>query len=123
LVRTDLVPSLRVMLRQISARVTGVDAVDSPERIERFGVLAAKVGAASSGQFATDKPVVIAEGKEGLLTLIDEFLQASLDRLQKLAADLTAGVISKEQLPPVDDPFLARDLTRPDAPEVEIPYL
>ena len=95
LVRSDLVPLVRVMLRQISARVTGVDGVDPPQRIERFGALAAKVGAASSGQFATDKPGVIAEGKEALQTLIDEFLQASLNRRQKLAADFAAGRIQR----------------------------
>src|SRR5271166_965154 len=91
LVRTDLVPLLRIMLRQISARVTGADGVDTPERIERFGALASKVGAVSSGQFATDRPQVIAAGKEALLMLIDEFLQASLDRRKQLVDELNAA--------------------------------
>jgi len=125
LVRTDLVPLLRIMLRQISARVTGADGVDTPERIERFGALAAKVGAASSGQFATDRPQVIAEGKEALLMLIDEFLQASLDRRKQLVDELNAGKISKETLPRdmLMTLCLANDLTRPDDADAEIPYV
>ena len=124
-VSTDLVPLLRVMLRQISARITGVDGVDTPERIERFGTLAAKVGEASSGQFATDRPKVIADGKEALSTLVDEFLRGSLERRIELAGKFSAGKVAKEELPRdmLMTLCLANDLARPDDAQAEIPYI
>ena len=124
-VRTDIVPLIRVMLRQISARVTGVDGVDTPERIEQFGRLAAKIGAATAGQFAVDQSKVIGEGTRALWEMAELFLQPSLDRRKDLAVRFKAGGISKEELPRdmLMTLCLADDLSREDDGEAEIPYV
>ena len=50
--RTDLVPLVRIMLHRISAKVVGIDGVDTPERTERFRVMIANLSDAAAGQWA-----------------------------------------------------------------------
>lgn len=124
-VRTDLVPLMLVMLRQISARVIGVDGVDTPERVELFGHLASTVGLGSASHFAVEKDRVMAEGKAALNLLVDEFLQRSLDRRMALAAEFKAGKIDRQALPRdlLMTLCLTDDLSRPDDAGKEIPYI
>jgi len=67
----------------------------------------------------------MAEGKAALATLVEEFLQASLDRRIALADEFKAGRIRREDLP--RDLLMAlcltNDLSRPDDAGQEIPYI
>ena len=100
LARTDLAPLVRTMLLRISARVTGVDGVDTPERTERFRVLVAKLGEATTAHWSTrDKDVVVKEGLQALEDLVKEFLEDSRNRRQELVRQYKAGTLKKEDLP------------------------
>lgn len=100
LARTDLVPLVRTVLHRISATVTGVDGVETPEQTERFRWLVEKLGAAVTVEWSTfDHAEVIREGLEIKQQLIDEFLQSSLDRRRVLVAQHQAGDIPREALP------------------------
>ncbi len=100
LVRTDLVPLIRTMLHRITALVTGVDKVDSPETTERFRWLVDRLGEAATVEWSTrDHEEVIKEGLAVRKMLIDEFLQPSLDRRRELVRRQKAGEIAKEDLP------------------------
>jgi cytochrome P450 len=100
LARTDLVPLIRNMLHRISARLAGVDGVDTPARTERFRHLVAKLGEATAGQFSTrDKKDVVKEGLATLQALVEEFLQASLDRRRELVRQFNSGMLTQGVLP------------------------
>jgi cytochrome P450 len=102
-----------------------VDGVDTPDRIEHFGTLAAKIAVATSGQFAVDQEKVIEEGKRALWEMVELFLQASLDRRKDLAARFARDEVPKEDLPRdmLMTLCLADDLSREDDDEAEIPYV
>jgi hypothetical protein len=87
-------------LTRISALVTGVDGVDTPERTERFRDLVLILSAATTGSFST-KPQgdMIRAGKAAMAALVDEYLQASLDRRIDLVRRHRAAEVEKEALP------------------------
>ncbi|MBF9032694.1 cytochrome P450 [Rhodobacterales bacterium HKCCE2091] len=126
LVRTDLVPLIHAVLTRISARVTGADGVDTPERTEVFRDLVLDVSAATTASYssASDPAGVIRKGRESLQRLVDDFLQVSLDRRKDLAARHSAGEIPAEDLPRdmLMSLCLADDLSHPDDAE-KIPYI
>ena len=125
LVHADVVALVKIMLNRISAAVTGVDGVDTPERTERFKDLVIKLGEATAGQFTTlDKDLVVQEGKEALQSLVDGFLQPSLDRRIELVKKFKAGEVEKEDLPRdmLTTLCLHDDLSRPDDDQ-KIPYV
>jgi len=100
LVRMDLAPLIRTMLHRITAKVTGVDEVDTPEKTERFRNLVEKLGEAVTVEWSMrDHAEVVREGLAVRKLLIDEFLQPSLDRRRELGRKLNAGEIKKEDLP------------------------
>jgi cytochrome P450 len=100
LARTDLVPLIRIMLHRITALVTGVDGVDTPERTERFRALVDKLGEAVTVEWSTrDKQQVIREGFQTRDALVTEFLQPSLDRRRELVRRFKSGEIDKSALP------------------------
>ena len=99
-IRVNAVPLIRRMSVRISAGVTGVDGVDTPERTERFLSLVALLSEAVSGQWTKrSADDVIEQGMQALQRLVDEFLQSSLDRRLALAAKFKQGTISAEELP------------------------
>lgn len=125
LVRTDVVPLVRTMLHQISAAVTGVDGVDTPDRTARFQGLVTRLGEATSGQFATgDRTQVLADGRAALQSLVEEFLRPALDRRIALVAQHRSGELEKDALPRdvLTSMCLADDLSRPDDGE-KIPFV
>jgi cytochrome P450 len=125
LINSDFVTLVQTILHKISAGVTGVDGVDTPERTARFRDLIASLGHATAGQFATgDKDEIIAQGKDVLQCLVDEFLQSSLDRRVELAKSFHGGQIAKEDLPrdALMTLCLKGDLYRPDDAE-RVPYV
>lgn len=125
LVRAELVSLARTMLHKISAGVTGVDGVDTPERTDRFAALITKLSEAVSGQW-TRRPMeeLVAEGRAALATLVKEYLRPSLDRRIALRDELDRGEIAREDLPRdllmtmclADDLDLSED-------ELQIPYV
>lgn len=125
LARTDVVPLLRATLTRISALVTGVDGVDTPERIERFRQLVLTLGDATTGSFSTlPREEMIRRGRAAMDELARDYLQASLDRRVELVARHRAGDLALDALPRdmLTSLCLRDDLTRPDDAE-KIPYV
>jgi cytochrome P450 len=99
-VRVDLIPLIRSMLYRITALVTGVDNVDTPEKTERFRDLVDRLGVAVTVEWSTeDHQKVIREGLEIRRVLIEEFLLPSLERRRELVRRFKAGELKKEDLP------------------------
>ena len=92
-VRADVVPLIHAALTRISARVTGVDGVDSKQATERFRDMVLAVSAATTASYssATNPGAIIQKGKDALQALADEWMQASLDRRIALAKQHKAG--------------------------------
>lgn len=124
-VRMDAVPLIRAVLTRISARVTGVDGVDTPERTDRFRDLVLTLSTATTGSFST-RPVdqVIAEGRVAMDELVRDYLAPSLARRQDMVRRYKAGEIGAEDLPRdvLAALCLQDDLSRPDD-DVKIPYV
>jgi cytochrome P450 len=117
LVRTDVVPLIQSALTRIAAQVTGVDGVDTPERTERFLDLVLILSAATTGSFSTiPAPDMIRAGTEAMGALVEDYLQASLDRRIDLVRRHHAGEIEKDDLPRdmLTSLCLVDDLSRPD---------
>jgi cytochrome P450 len=125
LVRADVVPLIHATLTRISARVTGADGVDTPERTGRFRDLVLTLSAATTGSFST-KPQgdMIHAGREAMAALVGEYLQASLDRRIDLVKRHRAGEVDKEALPRdmLTSLCLQDDLSHPDD-DKKIPYV
>jgi cytochrome P450 len=126
LVRLDLVPLIHAVLTRISARVTGADGIDSPEATEQFRKRVLTIGAATTASYssAADPEGLIEQGRAMLQALVDDTLQASLDRRIELARRHKAGEISAEELPRdmLMSLCLADDLSHDDD-DVKIPYV
>jgi cytochrome P450 len=100
LVRVEFVTLIRIMLHRISAGVVGVDGVESTERVERFRMLLGRLGEATTVHWTTgDKNAVVQRGYETLQTIVEEYLQPSLDRRRDLVRRFEAGEIAKQDLP------------------------
>jgi len=123
-VRIDVVPLIQATLTRISAEVTGVDGVDTPQRTERFRDLVLILSAATTGSFSTKPQAdMIRAGKDAMAALVDEYLQASLDRRIELVRRHRAGEVEKDALPRdvLTSMCLQDDLSHPDDSE-KIPY-
>lgn len=124
-VRADIVPLIHAALTRISARVTGVDGVDTPERTERFRKLVLTLAAATTGSFSTTPQAeMIQRGRDAMAELIEDYLKLSLDRRIALVRRHRAGEIALEDLPRdvLMSLCLQDDLSRPDDDE-KIPYV
>lgn len=98
--RVDLVPLVRVMLHRISAAVTGIDGVETPEETERFRLLIETLAEAAAGQWTQkDRDALRAEGLAAKKALIDDFMRPSLDRRMAMAAEVRAGRLPREEMP------------------------
>jgi len=125
LVRTDAVPLIKAVLTRISALVTGVDGVDTPELTDRFRELVLILSAATTGSFST-RPVeeMIGAGRAAMQALVEDFLQPSLERRIDLVRRQRAGDFPLEDLPRdmLTSLCLQGDLSRADDDE-KIPYV
>ncbi len=126
LVRADIVPLIYAVLTRISAKVTGADNVDTPEKTELFKRLALDVSAATTASYssASDPQGVIERGKQSMMRIVDEFLRDALDRRIALTKRHRAGEIAAEDLPRdvLMSLCLADDLSLPDD-DGAIPYV
>lgn len=123
--RLDAVALIQAALTRISARVTGVDNVDTPERTERFRRLVLTLSDATTGSFSTSDPaILIRKGREAMDELVADYLSASLERRRLLARRHQAGEIGAADLPRdvLMSMCLKDDLSRPDDAE-KIPYI
>lgn len=124
-VRMDVVALIHAALTRISARVTGVDGVDTQARTDRFRDLVLTLSAATTASYSSPNPeTMIAAGREALATLVAEYLQASLDRRIDLVRRCRAGEIAREDLPRdvLTSMCLVDDLHHPDDAD-KIPYV
>lgn len=124
LMRTDVVAFIKSALTRISAEVTGVDGVDTPERTDRFRELVLILSAATTGSFSTLPQVeVTSAGRQAMAALIDEYLEPSLERRIELVKRHRAGELAKDALPRdvLTSMCLQDDLLRADDEE-KIPY-
>ncbi len=99
-VRVDLTPLVRTMLHRISAVVTGIDGVETPEQTERFRIFVEKLGESSTVEWSTrDRDEVIREGLEQRAQFVREFFGPSENRRRALIARYRAGEIERDELP------------------------
>jgi cytochrome P450 len=123
--RMDAVLLIQSALTRISAAVTGVDGVDTPERTERFRQLVLVLSAATTGSYSTKPQLEMIEaGREAMTVLVTEYLQASLERRVELVRRHRQGEIQKEDLPRdmLTALCLQDDLVHPDD-DIKIPYV
>ena len=124
-IRIDAVKLIHAALTRISAQVTGIDGVDTPEQTERFRKLVLTLSEATTGSFAkAPQAEMIRKGREAMSALVDDFLQVSLDRRIKLGERHKAGEIEMADLPRdmLMSLCLKDDLSRPDDGE-KVPYV
>jgi len=99
-VRADLVELVNIMLHRITAAVTGIDDVTTPERTERFRWLAQKIGEAVSSEWTVgDRDEIIRIGLELRRQCVQEFILPSLERRRELVASYRADKLGREELP------------------------
>ena len=99
-VRMDVVALIHAALTRISARVTGVDGVDTQGRTDRFRDLVLTLSAATTASYSSPNPEgMIEAGRQALAMLVAEYLQASLNRRIELVRRHRAGEIAKDALP------------------------
>lgn len=98
--RGDLVTMTKSMLLQMTAEVTGIDGVDTPQATELFGQYLGKLGEGATVEWSVrDHDEVIAEVLEVREDFVREFFQPSLDRRRALIDELDQGRITEDQLP------------------------
>ena len=99
-VRTDLVALSWSMLYRISARVVGIDDVDTVDKMERFIGQIRAIGEALTVEFSI-RPAdeVIEAGRLAHQVWLEEFLVSSAQRRRKLVAEVAEGALSADALP------------------------
>lgn len=98
--RADFVPLVRAMTYRISARIGGLDGIDTPERTEEYRDLLVKLHEASTAHWtAKDKPRLLQEGQEVMRVMVDRYMRPSLERRRELVREHRAGKLAQEDLP------------------------
>jgi cytochrome P450 len=94
------VPLVRTMMHRISATVTGIDGVDTPERTERFRWFVERLQeSVTLGWSTEDQYALMQRGLEVRKQFVVEFLAASVERRRALIADMHASRITRDDLP------------------------
>ena len=102
--RTNLVSLVRRTLLRISATVSGIDNVDTPEETDRFGRFVTKLSEGTTVESSTrDHAEVVREVLAIREEFVTEFYAPSLARRQSLVDAFRAGELSRAEL--------SRDLT------------
>jgi len=84
-VTTDVVRLVRSLLYRVSAAVTGIDGVDTPERGERFSWFIDRLGEGFNVEWSTsDHDDVVREMLRIRADFVEEFFQPSVDRRVRL---------------------------------------
>lgn len=99
-VRADLVLFVRSALYRISAGVVGVDDVNTPERTDRFRQLLVRVSNGVDAWLAAgNKAEAMNDGRQAIVSIVDEFFRPSLERRRELVRRHHAGEIGIADLP------------------------
>jgi cytochrome P450 len=124
IVRTDLVPLIWNIARQIPAFVVGIDGVEDGEPAERFIRYVDTLAHSFTASWSPDFERLVEAGLEARERFAREFFDPSLARRQSLIAQLERSEIDKDELPhdlitmlllnwddEWDDEFLLREAT------------
>lgn len=96
----DLVPLTKRMLLEMTAAITGIDGVDTPESTALFGDHLAALGEGSTVEWSTeDHDEVIARVLEVRDQFVSDFYAPSIDRRKDLVERHRAGELPAEDLP------------------------
>jgi cytochrome P450 len=99
-VRADLEVLIRTILHRISALISGIDGVETPEQIDRFRDYVTGIGRGAAVDFSSeDHAAVIEQALEVRRVFVEDFYLASLERRSRLVADYRAGAIGQDDLP------------------------
>lgn len=109
----DVVPLIRDMLHRISAGVTGLDGVDTPERVEAFRRQTELLHFGSTAEVALDPETALADARAAREDFVNDFFAPSLERRRDLHRRRVAG---EEVESPVDllSLLVSHDLDRED---------
>lgn len=98
--RGDLVTLTRDMLLQMTAAITGMDGVDTPEATRRFGDYLGALGEGVTVEWSTeDHDAVIARVMEVREDFIEDFYAPSVARRQELVERHARGELAADGLP------------------------
>jgi cytochrome P450 len=100
LVRAELQTLLRSALCKVSAALSGLDGVDTPETTERLLLYMDKLSAGANIEWASrDHREIIQESLGFKRLFVDEFFAPSWQRREALVASVQAGTIGEDALP------------------------
>lgn len=96
----DLVPMTRDMLLQMTAAITGMDGVDTPETTELFGRYLGALGEGVTVEWSTeDHDEVIRRALGVREEFVRDFYEPSVQRRQKLVDRHRRGTVGRDDLP------------------------
>ncbi len=99
-VRADLVPLMLELLHKVSAGVSGLDNVDTPERGAQLARITAQIGPGITVEWVREgADEVLNTTRAAMAELQREFIAPSLGRRRALVADYEDGKIGLEELP------------------------
>jgi cytochrome P450 len=99
-VRADLVPLMLELLHKVSAAVSGLDNVDTPERGAQLARVTAQIGPGITVEWVRDgAEEVLNTTRAAMAELQREFVAPSLERRRALIADHKVGKIELGELP------------------------
>jgi cytochrome P450 len=100
IVRADLVPLMLELLHKVSAAVSGLDNVDTPERGVQLARITAQIGPGITVEWVREgADEVLNTTRAAMAELQREFIAPSLGRRRALVADYEDGKIGLEELP------------------------
>jgi cytochrome P450 len=98
--KVDILQLMRHALLRVTARIVGLDDVDSPARAEELRVLAEAFGEAASAEWAHEgQAEIVAQSLRARDRFHAEFFLPSLRRRIAILAEQRAGRIGKETVP------------------------
>ena len=98
--KVDILQLMRHALLRVTARIVGLDDVDSPARAEELRVLAEAFGEAASAEWAHEgQAEIVAQSLRARDRFHAEFFLPSLRRRLAILAEQRAGRIGKETVP------------------------
>jgi cytochrome P450 len=92
LCRLDLVEFLESVFIHFTAKLIGLDGVDTADGLARLRSCASSIAAGSSSAFLDDRTAINEEALEAKRRYVDEFFRPSLERSRGLLRDGAAGL-------------------------------
>jgi cytochrome P450 len=95
----DLLKVTHNALLRVSARVVGLDGVDSPDAVQQLKDLAGALGEGASVEWATDPDAIVRTALAAKEEFAARFWQPARDRRGELVARYRAGELAEADLP------------------------